>query len=139
VLRAAHALSGSPELEHRRAVPMESLARKVDLQSGYVESLAAPLVDLGYLSRRRIRTGPVFAPRLPLDQVDLSAIHSLLLRLDPTGKGRLRALNAFDELKHTLGTLYSSEQLIPPMFLGTIIGSTAPLASPRGPDPAPGA
>lgn len=135
LLWAAHGLSGSPELAHRRAVPLDVLARRMDLQAGYVESLASPLVDLGYLSRRRIRSGPVFAPRLPLDQVDLSAIHGLLLRLDPTGKGRLRALNAFDELKHTLGALYSSDQPIPPMYLGTVIGAHP--ASLSAPAPAP--
>lgn len=122
VLRAVHELSGTPEVGRRKAVPVETLAGKVDLQSGYVESLASPLVDLGYLTRRRVRSGPVYAPRTPLEEIDLSAIHGLLLRLDPTGRGRLRALNALDELNHTLGTLYSSEHLNPPLYLGDVTG-----------------
>lgn len=124
VLKAIHALSGGSEAEGRRAVPLDTLAAKADLQGGYVESLCSPLVDLGLVTRRAVRDGPVYAPVTPLPEVDLSAIHSLLLRLDPTGKGRLRALNALDELKHTLGTLYSAEHLNPPLYLGAVTGET---------------
>lgn len=122
VLQGVHGLSGSEALHGRKAVPVEVLARKVDRQASYVEALAAPLVDLGYITKRIIRTGPVYAPRVPLAEVDLTAIHGLLLRLDPEGKGRLRALTALDELNHTLGILYSAEHLNPPMYLGAIIG-----------------
>lgn len=122
VLRSAHALSGSEAVDGRRAVPLGSLAREVGLQDAYVESLTYPLVDLGYLSRRRVRAGPVYAPRVPLEQVDLAALHALLIRLDPTGRGKLRALNALDELRHTLGTLYSADQPAPPLFLGDVVG-----------------
>lgn len=122
LLKAVHSLSGSPELHGRKAVPLEDLARRTDLQSAYVESLASPLVDLGYVVKRMVRSGPVYAPRVPLTDVDLTAIHGLLLRLDPTGRGRLRALNALDELNHTLGTLYSQEHLNPPMYLGDVTG-----------------
>jgi hypothetical protein len=83
--------------------------------------LAEPLVDLGILAKRRIRTGPVYAPRKPLAEVDLTGIHHLLLRLDPEGTGKLRSLNSWDEIKHTLGILYSSGKQHPPLYLGTVL------------------
>ena len=122
VLRAAHDLSGSEAAGGRRAVPLGTLAVGVGLRDAYVESLTYPLVDLGYLARRKVRSGPVYAPRVPLEQVDLAALHALLIRLDPTGRGQLRALNALDEFRHTLGTLYASDQPAPPLFLGDVAG-----------------
>lgn len=125
VLRAVHELSGSPDVHGRKAVPLDVLARKVDLQEAYTESLAAPLVDLGYLTKRLVRSGPIYAMRVALGEVDLSAVHSLLLRLDPEGQGRLRALNALDELNHTLGSLYSRSHLDPPLFLAAVLDHRA--------------
>jgi hypothetical protein len=70
---------------------------------------------------RRIRSGPVYAPRKPLSEVDLTGIHHLLLRLDPKGTGQLRSLTSWDEIKHTLGILYSSGKQHPPLYLGSVL------------------
>jgi YihY family inner membrane protein len=126
VLRAVHGLSGSAAVGGRRVVPVGLVAANLGREPEDVEALAAPLVDLGYLAKRRIRSGPVYAPGLPLPEVDLAAVHKLLVRLDPEGTGRLRALTALDELKHTLGILYSSEHPEPPMRMSSVIGERAP-------------
>jgi membrane protein len=135
LLRAIHALSGSAASGGRKAVPAGAIAARLGREAEGVEALAAPLVDLGYLSKRRIRSGPVYAPALPLPEVDLAAVHKLLVRLDPGGTGRLRALTALDELKHTLGTLYSTEHFDPPMHMSSVLGMPAPSAAggPAGP------
>ena len=86
-----------------------------------IEALAAPLVDLGLLAKRKIKSGPVYAPRKKLAEVDLTALHNLLLRLDPNNQGKLGTLTAIDELKHTLGILYSSGKRHPPMYLHTVL------------------
>jgi membrane protein len=116
-LRAAHALSGSVEAGRRKGVTLELLARRLGLPPASVETLAYPLVDLGLLAKRKVAVGPVYAPRGLLEQVDLTAVHNLLLRLDPQGRGELRALTAMDELKHTLGILYSTGKRNPPLYL----------------------
>jgi membrane protein len=121
VLRTVHALSGSKALAGRRVVPLTALAAELWDDAATVEELAAPLVDLGLLAKRRIRTGPVYAPRKPLADVDLTGIHYLLLRLDPKGNGKLRSLTAWDEVKHTLGILYSSGKSHPPLYFGTVL------------------
>ena len=79
------------------------------------------MVDLGLLARRRIAAGPVYAPRKPMSEVDLTGIHHLLLRLDPKGSGKLRALTSWDEINHTLGVLYSSGKQHPPLYLGSVL------------------
>jgi hypothetical protein len=50
------------------------------------------------------------------------------LRLDPKGSGMLKTLTAWDEIKHTLGVVYSSGKRHPPLYLGTVL---APRESPR--------
>ncbi|GEM_PF-2383724 len=121
VLKAVYALSGSKALQGRRAVTLEVLANELWDDADTVERLAQPLVDLGILSMRRIRSGPVYGPRKPLGEVDLTGIHNLLLRLDPKGLGKLRTLTSWDEVKHTLGILYSSGKQHPPLYLGTVL------------------
>jgi membrane protein len=123
VLKAVHRLSGSKALDGRRAVSLEALAAELWDDAATVESLAGPLVDLGLLAKRRIRSGPVYAPRKPLAEIDLTGIHNLLLRLDPKGTGRLRVLNSWDEIKHTLGILYSSGKSHPPLYLGSVLSA----------------
>ncbi len=120
VLRAVHALSGSKAVEGRHIVPLGKLATELWDDVHSVEALAEPLVDLGLLAKRRIRTGPVYMPRTTLAEVDLTALHNLLLRLDPKGEGKLRAQTSVDELKHTLGILYSSGKRNPPLYLSTV-------------------
>jgi YihY family inner membrane protein len=126
VLKAVHALSGSKAANGRVAVPIAQLAGELWDDEASVERLAGPLVDLGLLSRRRTRNGPVYAPRKPMGEVDLTAIHYLLLRIDPKGTGQLRSLNAWDEIKHTLGVLYSSGKQHPPLYLATVLAPRAP-------------
>jgi YihY family inner membrane protein len=126
VLKAVHALSGSKAAAGRAAVPIALLASELWDDAASVERLAGPLVDLGLLSRRRIRSGPVYAPRVPMGEVDLTAIHYLLLRIDPNGTGQLRSLTAWDEIKHTLGVLYSSGKQHPPLYLDTVLAPRAP-------------
>ena len=121
VLRAVYALSGSKALEGRRLVTAQELAAEVWDDAASVQRLAEPLVDLGILGMRKIRSGPVYAPRKPLSEVDLTGIHYLLLRLDPKGTGKLRSLNSWDEIKHTLGILSSSGKQHPPLFLGSVL------------------
>lgn len=121
VLKAVYALSGSKAAGGRPVVPIALLANELWDDEASVERLAAPLVDLGLLARRRVRSGAVYAPRKPMDEVDLTGIHYLLLRLDPKGTGKLRSLNSWDELKHTLGVLYSSGKQHPPLYLGTVL------------------
>jgi hypothetical protein len=126
VLKTVHALSGSTAAAGRTAVPIALLASDLWDDEASVERLAGPLVDLGLLSRRRTRAGPVYAPRKPMGEVDLTAIHYLLLRIDPKGTGQLRSLTAWDEVKHTLGVLYSSGKQHPPLYLDTVLAPRAP-------------
>ncbi len=126
VLKAVHGISGSKAVEGRRAVPLSLLAGELWDDTQSVERLAGPLVELGLLSKRRIHSGPLYAPRKPLGEVDLSGIHYLLLRLDPKGTGKLRSLNSWDEIKHTLGVLYSSGKNHPPLYLGSVISESDP-------------
>jgi YihY family inner membrane protein len=126
VLKAVYALSGSKAVGGRVSVPVALLANELWDDEASVERLAEPLVDLGLLARRRIKTGTVYAPRKPMDEVDLTGIHYLLLRLDPKGTGKLQPLSAWDEIKHTLGVLYSSGKRHPPMYLGTVLAQRAP-------------
>jgi membrane protein len=121
VLKAVHRLSGSKALQGRLVVPLAALSTELWDDSASIERLAEPLVDLGLLAKRRIRTGPVYAPRKPMEEVDLTGIHYLLLRIDPKGTGKLRSLTAWDEMKHTMGILYSSGKNHPPMYLGTVL------------------
>ncbi|HKP96064.1 MAG TPA: YihY/virulence factor BrkB family protein [Fibrobacteria bacterium] len=121
VLKTVSRLSGSKALHGRRVVPLSALAGELRDDAATVEILAAPLVDLGLLAKRVIRSGPVYAPRKPLAEVDLTGIHNLLLRLDPKGTGKLRSLTSWDEIKHTLGILYSSGKSHPPLYLGTVL------------------
>ncbi|MDQ2999659.1 MAG: YihY/virulence factor BrkB family protein [Fibrobacterota bacterium] len=129
VLKAVYSLSGSKAVQGRRVVSLDVLASELWDDAASIERLAEPLVDLGILAKRRIRTGPVYAPRKPLAEVDLTGIHHLLLRLDPQGTGKLRSLNSWDEIKHTLGILYSSGKQHPPLYLGTVISNRE---SPKG-------
>ena len=101
-------------------MPLGKLATELWDDVHSVEALAEPLVDLSLLAKRRIRTGPVYMPRTTLAEVDLTALHNLLLRLDPKGEGKLRAQTSVDELKHTLGILYSSGKRNPPLYLSTV-------------------
>lgn len=126
VLKAVYALSGSKAVDGRAAVPIALLAGELWDDEASVERLAGPLVDLGLLSTRRTRQGPIYVPRKPMGEVDLTAIHYLLLRIDPKGTGQLRSLNAWDEVKHTLGVLYSSGKQHPPLYLDTVLGPRAP-------------
>jgi YihY family inner membrane protein len=126
VLKAVHALSGSKAAAGRALVPIGLLAKELWDDEASVDRLAGPLVDLGLLSRRRLRNGIVYAPRKPMGEVDLTAIHYLLLRIDPKGTGQLRSLNAWDEVKHTLGVLYSSGKQHPPLFLDTVLAPRDP-------------
>jgi membrane protein len=121
VLRTVYALSGSKALEGRRLVTAQQLATELWDDAASVQRLAEPLVDLGILAMRKIKSGPVYAPRKPLSEVDLTGIHYLLLRLDPKGTGMLRSLNSWDEVKHTLGILYSSGKQHPPLYLGSVL------------------
>ncbi|MDB5051513.1 MAG: rane-bound transcriptional regulator, ribonuclease BN-related protein [Fibrobacteres bacterium] len=121
VLKAVYRLSGSKAMQGRRVVPLKLLAGELWDDAASVERLAEPLVDLGLLAKRRIQSGPVYAPRKPLAEVDLTGIHYLLLRLDPKGTGMLRSLTSWDEIKHTLGILYSSGKSHPPLYLGTVL------------------
>lgn len=121
VLRAVYALSGSKALEGRRLVTDQQLASELWDDAASVKRLAEPLVDLGILATRKIKTCRVYAPRKPLSEVDLTGIHYLLLRLDPKGTGNLRSLNSWDEVKHTLGILYSSGKQHPPLYLGSVL------------------
>lgn len=121
VLRAVHYLSGSNALKGRRAVPLGMLTGELWDDAASIEELAGPLVDLGILAKRRIRSGPVYIPRKSLEEVDLTSVHNLLLRLDPKGVGKLRSLTAWDEAMHTLGVLYSSGKQSPPLYLGSVL------------------
>ncbi|MEO6095144.1 MAG: YihY/virulence factor BrkB family protein [Fibrobacteria bacterium] len=121
VLKTVYALSGSKSLHGRRGVPIAVLANEMWDDSASVQRLAEPLVDLGILSMRKVKAGPVYAPRKPLTEVDLTGIHHLLLRLDPKGTGKLRSLTSWDEINHTLGILYSSGKQHPPLYLGTVL------------------
>jgi membrane protein len=121
VLRAVYALSGSKALEGRNLVTAQELAAEMWDDAASVERLAEPLVDLGILGMRKISSGPVYVTRKPLSEVDLTGIHYLLLRLDPKGTGKLRSLNSWDEIKHTLGILYSSGKQHPPLYLGSVL------------------
>jgi membrane protein len=121
VLRTVYSLSGSKALEGRRLVTAQELASELWDDAASVQRLAEPLVDLGILNKRKIKTGPVYAPRKPISEVDLTGIHYLLLRLDPKGTGNLRSLNSWDEIKHTLGILYSSGKQHPPLYLGSVL------------------
>lgn len=121
VLRAVYSLSGSKALEGRRLVTARELAREMWDDADSVQRLAEPLVDLGILGMRKIRSGPVYAPRKPFPEVDLTGIHYLLLRLDPKGTGKLRSLTSWDEIKHTLGILYASGKQHPPLYLGSVL------------------
>ncbi|MBW8889621.1 MAG: YihY/virulence factor BrkB family protein [Fibrobacteres bacterium] len=126
VLKAVYTLSGSNAANGRVSVPIALLANELWDDEASVERLAGPLVDLGLLARRRIRSGAVYAPRKPMEEVDLTGIHYLLLRLDPKGTGMLGSLTAWDELKHTMGVLYSSGKRHPPLYLGTVLAPRAP-------------
>jgi YihY family inner membrane protein len=121
VLKTVYRLSGSKTMQGRRAVPLAVLAGELWDDAPSIERLAAPLVDMGLLAKRTIRSGPVYAPRKPLAEVDLTGLHNLLLRLDPKGTGKLRSLTSWDEIKHTLGILYSSGKSHPPLYLGTVL------------------
>lgn len=121
VLRAIYSLSGSKRLGGRRLVTAQELATEMWDDAPSVQRLAEPLVDLGILAMRRIKTCVVYAPRKPLSEVDLTGIHHLLLRLDPNGTGKLRSLNSWDEAKHTLGILYSSGKQHPPLYMGSVL------------------
>jgi membrane protein len=121
VLKAVYALSGSKSVAGRKTVPLQALASELWDDEASVERLAEPLVDLGLLAKRHIASGPVYAPRKPMQEVDLTGIHHLLLRLDPKGTGKLRSLTAWDEINHTLGVLYSSGKQHPPLYLGTVL------------------
>lgn len=123
VLKAVYMLSGSKAVAGRRTVPLKALAAELWDDEATVERLAEPLVDLGLIARKRIASGAVYAPRKPMQEVDLTGIHNLLLRLDPKGSGKLRSLTAWDEINHTLGVLYSSGKLHPPLYLGTVIST----------------
>lgn len=125
VLKTVHALSGSKAARGRVAVPAALVANELWDDEATVDRLAGPLVDLGLLARRRVRSGPVYAPRKPMGEVDLTGIHYLLLRLDPKGTGKLRPLTAWDEIQHTLGVLYSSGKQHPPLYLGTVLDPRA--------------
>ncbi len=121
VLKAVHTLSGSKAVDGRRVVPLDKLTAELWDDAKSIESLAAPLVELGLLAKRKISTGFVYAPRKPLAEVDLTALHNMLLRLDPKGQGKLRTLTALDELNHTLGILYSSGKRSPPLYMSTVL------------------
>jgi hypothetical protein len=121
VLRAIYSLSGSKALEGRRLVTAQQLASELWDDAASVERLAEPLVDLGIVATRRIKTCRVYAPRKPISEVDLTGIHYLLLRLDPKGTGKLRSLTSWDEIKHTLGILYSSGKQHPPLYMGSVL------------------
>jgi hypothetical protein len=123
VLKAAHRISGSPRAQGRRIVPLAVLADELGERPDSVARLAEPLIELGLLSRRAVRSGPVFAPRKPLAEVDLTGVHNLLLRIDPKGTGNLRSLDSWDEIKHTLGVLYTSGKGHPPLYMGTIVSA----------------
>lgn len=121
VLKAIHALSGSKVNDGKLFVSLEKLSEALWDDVNSIQTLAAPLVDLGLLVKRTIRTGQVYAPRLPLAEVNLTALHNLLVSLDPEGQGRLRSQTSYDELKHTLGILYSSGKGAPPLYLSTFL------------------
>ena len=125
LLKAAYAVSGSPAVKGRKGVPAEILARRLGMVVGSVEVLATPLIELGLLARKRVSQGPVYAPRKPISEVDLTAIHNRLLRLDPHGTGQLRSMTALDEIKHTLAVLYSSGKLNPPLYLSDVLADRA--------------
>lgn len=126
VLKAVYKLSGSKSVHGRRTVPLKALAAELWDDEASVERLAEPLVDLGLLARRSIVAGPVYAPRKPMSEVDLTGIHHLLLRLDPKGSGKLRSLTSWDEINHTLGVLYSSGKQHPPLYLGSVLSPREP-------------
>jgi membrane protein len=142
-LRAVHDLAGTEAVDGRRLVPLGTVARRLDLTPAAAETLLYPAVDLGLVAKRKTSSGPVYAPRKPLPLVDLTAVHHLLLRLDPEGTGELRVLTAFDELKHTLGILYSTGKRNPPMYLSAALAlgegaeaQPAPAKGPRADGPA---
>jgi membrane protein len=126
LLKAIHGLSGSNLLHGRRIVTLTNLTTELWDDASSIEALVVPLVDLGLVTKRKIRSGSVYAPRKPLAETDLTALHNMLLRLDPNGLGKLRTLTSFDELKHTVGILYSSGKQNPPLYLRTVLADKFP-------------
>lgn len=122
LLKTIHALSGSAQVDGKLFVPIQNLSDALLNDANSLQIQAAPLVDLGLVVKRKIRTGIIYAPRLPLAEVNLTALHNLLVSLDPKGLGRLRTQTAIDELKHTLSILYSTGKGSPPLYLSTILG-----------------
>ncbi len=112
VLRALYDLHA----ERRKLVLRSELREKLDISEIYLDSCLTTLTDLEILTRRVTRAGDGFVPAKPPEKVDLMAIHNLIQRLEPGEEGRIRELNAIDELKHTLGRLYSSGRQNPPML-----------------------
>jgi YihY family inner membrane protein len=106
-------------LRESQAVRAQTLTEALGRTLGEVEKSTMPLQDLGWLRRRTSPDGPVYVLKTNPAEMDLLALHGLLVRLNPSGTGFLRGLNMLEEIKHTLGLLYSKSKDHPPFSFQT--------------------
>ncbi len=124
LLRAVHTLSDSKGSEKLEPVSLKRLAADLWDDEASTEALADPLVEMDLLAKLRVGEEWMYTPLRPLAEVDLTALHYLLLRIDPNGSGKLRVLTPWDDLNHTLGILYSSGKRHPPLFMEAVLPGT---------------
>jgi hypothetical protein len=136
VLAAMQAMAGeleillpplTPENEPRilkeaNAVRAQDLANHLKESLENVDRAALPLHELGWIRRRGRGAELIYILKAESRAMDLLALHSLLVRINPKGTALLRNLNMLEEIKHTLSLLYSKSKDHPPLSLQTARG-----------------
>jgi len=102
------------------AVLASTLAEKLNRTPEAVEKAALPLQDLGWIRRRQVGDKVLFILKGKPENMDLLALHGLLVRLNPKETDLLRQLNVVEEIMHTLGRLYSKSKDHPPLSIKTL-------------------
>ncbi len=94
-----------------------------------VHRAALPLQDLAWIRRRgeKFSDAAIYVLKAEPEAMDILALHGLLVRINPKGTGLLRNMNMLEEIKHTLGLLYSKSKDHPPLSLQTAQGLTRPV------------
>ncbi len=115
--------NGEPRiLRESMAVKAADAAQILGKSVDAIERATMPLQDLGWVRKRSSPEGPLFVLKTKPKEMDLLALHGLLVRLNPAGTSFLRSLNLLEEIKHTLGMLYSKSKEHPPFSLETARG-----------------
>lgn len=121
--------NGEPRiLKEPRSVRVADIASHLHVTAEEVHRAALPLQDLAWIRRRGNRHSEtaIYVLKAEPEAMDILALHGLLVRINPKGTALLRNMNMLEEIKHTLGLLYSKSKDHPPLSLQTAKGLTNP-------------